>query len=361
MGKQVVSFYKMDTTKIYIFTCFIILLFFSELHAQGNQNKLCLEDVLAFTQTDSFAINSLLKIVIENLSGQENINIKIEGAISDPDFSFAIISMIPSLRKRIRNNSTLELAFYPTNEKDFNEILIIDAIAALYPSKYFDYLIDRAKYNFSESWERAVRSMGIDVNRIKTFILDSKNIPKAKNKLSSKLNDEYKIVVNGMEIRLIEEFYKGLNDDRFEFNCGTFNKCFTDCIFVYSHFYASSPAVTEEQVYENWQIFSFDPNEVYFKYLNCLGGYFDKIYKEENNSFEFINTEMNVNKLIDCTNKGKKATYRIEFCKDRCIQNADFINKIGDGSINDKRPFVYKGEQDCVRNKQVEWGTINSK
>ena len=344
----------MPTTKIYIFTCFIFLLFFSELHAQDNQNKLCLEDVLAFTQTDSFAINSLYKIVTENLSGQESLNVKIEGAISDPDFSFAIISMLPALKNRVENRSTLEFIYYKTNETDFKEVMVTNAISVLYPRKYFDYLIERAKYEFSENWERAVKGMHMEPDKIKNFISDSENISKAKTSFSSKLNDEYKVVVNGRKVNLINEFYYGLEDPRFKVNCSNILICISRIMHKSNSILLDKRIINNKQSLEMCQFFREDSNEMYFELLICMGDYFQRIMNSPEMMAKPIYRNLADAKLANCTNGGiSMKAFNFKFCSVNCLENRNAKGL-------DKEIFI-DDANDCSSRKQIEWGTINSK
>ena len=252
----------------YLCLLFLLISNFNCLSAQ--ECYLSLEEILAYTSQKKFAVHSLYKVVANRVSDDEKIEVTIEGAISDPDFSFALISMLPALQE-VKRGWSLKFRYYRTNDKDFDEAKVIDAIRHLYPEKLLEYLVARAEESFSKEWKQVVVFMQLDIKVIIDFMTKVENAERVLRSFDSEISyDAYRVIVNGRNIVLIKDFYKELLGSRILAAPEPYYKCVTGCLGSWTNRFINERVWEEGDSTGIVTIYRRDPNEMYFELLYCL-------------------------------------------------------------------------------------------
>lgn len=326
-----------------------LLLFFNLNWISAQECYLSLEEILVETSKRDFAVSALYELVEDKYSNNEVQEVTIEGSISDPDFSFAIISMLPALRHKDINEWKLNLKYYKTNKRGFEEVLITEVISHLYPNMYLEYLILRAKEEFHDEWQKAVKRLGMDETLISLCIAKNEYLERTKERFTSTvLFDTYRIMVNNVDVVLIKEFYGNLEDYRIRVKCSSYFRCVSDAEWKTVNSLLNGSALGSPSIAKKYSpLYHTDRNKMYFDFLYCVGMEQASSFSQEIISANFIKQFVIESKVTYCLKAEFSAELPLNVNMDCCKTNPDFMfNK------------MYSPAIICNTNEAIEWGKI---
>jgi len=240
------------------------------------QNDGSFQELQQFTSQDDFFVNNLYDVWSKHFSDDGSIKLLVEGNISDPNFSFALVSMLPSLKNRRIYEYEIDFLYTQLNDENFEEALVIDAIKKIYPDKFFEYLISRSNSIFQNDWQQVALDNSMNLNDIENYYNNPINKADVLQKFSSRLSDiDYRIFRNEREFNLIPSFFQGggtvvINNSIVgEQNvsiCCTQATCLSNCIHDFLQF-AVSKGYISDAVFEAGSF--TNPSDIHAVLLGC--------------------------------------------------------------------------------------------
>ena len=206
---------------------FFLYLFLFTLQSAYAQELSMLDNVLAFTSQDEFIAHSIYKVVSQNYSENQSIDLIIEGDIKSYEYSLALISMLPAYAK-FSNRKSISFKYSNLSEENVNEALLIEAIKSKYPKYLVEYLLTRAECLFELDGLEAAEQMNLDINYLKHCLASESNKQAIRSNSLTNSTETYKVLVNNIEFEMIPAFYIGFEEP----SLYTINPDDNDCSFI---------------------------------------------------------------------------------------------------------------------------------